>query len=203
MAAAGNVRWFSDIRLHDVASVGGKNASLGELYSTLSGRGVRVPNGFALTAQSYRDALSAAGAWDRLHELLDGVDKTRIDVLAKRAGEARDIVFDATGTDRLRQEIAAAYRQLEANMGPTSPLRCAVRPRPRICRPRASPASTRASSTSAARGMCSRPAGAASPRIFTDRAIVYRIDNGFDHFKVALVGRRDEDGALRPGRRAA
>ena len=65
MAIAGNTCWFSDIRLHDVAAVGGKNASLGELYSALSDRGVRVPNGFALTAQSYRDALSAAGPWDR------------------------------------------------------------------------------------------------------------------------------------------
>ena len=49
MATAGNTRWFGDIRLHDVAAVGGKNASLGELYSALSDRGVRVPNGFALT----------------------------------------------------------------------------------------------------------------------------------------------------------
>ena len=83
MAAHDSVRWFRDIRLRDVAAVGGKNASLGELYSVLSAQGVRVPNGFALTAQSYRDALTAAGAWDRLHPLLDRVDKTRIDVLAK------------------------------------------------------------------------------------------------------------------------
>jgi pyruvate,water dikinase len=56
----------SDIRLGDVALVGGKNASLGELYSTLSKQGVRVPNGFALTAEAYRDALTAAKAWERL-----------------------------------------------------------------------------------------------------------------------------------------
>jgi pyruvate,water dikinase len=117
MTAPNQVRWFSDIRLRDVGLVGGKNASLGELYSVLSSQGVRVPNGFVLTAHAYREALSAAGAWDRLHRILDDLDKTRIDVLAERAAEARAIVFDATGTERLRADIAAAYRQLESDYG--------------------------------------------------------------------------------------
>ena len=71
MTAVTNIRWFRDIGLDDVALVGGKNASLGELYSVLSGRDVRVPNGFALTADAYRSALTNAGAWDRLHQLLE------------------------------------------------------------------------------------------------------------------------------------
>ena len=50
------IRWFSDLGVADVAMVGGKTASLGELYSALSGEGVKVPNGFAITAQAYRDA---------------------------------------------------------------------------------------------------------------------------------------------------
>jgi len=58
------VRWFSEIRLADVPVVGGKNASLGELYSTLSRQGIRVPNGFALTAQAYRDAQRIKGEGD-------------------------------------------------------------------------------------------------------------------------------------------
>ena len=78
------IRWFSDIRLGDVALVGGKNASLGQLYSTLSKEGVLVPNGFALTADAYRDALAAADAWERLHRLLDKLDKRRVDLLAKQ-----------------------------------------------------------------------------------------------------------------------
>ena len=82
----------------------------------------------------------------------------------------------------------------------TSPLPSAARPRPRICRRRALPGSTTAFSTCAAPTHCSRPAAAASPRIFTDRAIFYRIDNGFDHFKVGALRRRDEDGAGRPRR---
>ena len=57
------IRWFSHIRLSDVPVVGGKNASLGELYSSLTAQGMRVPNGFAVNAQAYRDALTAANAW--------------------------------------------------------------------------------------------------------------------------------------------
>src|SRR3972149_4898704 len=117
MVAQSNIRWFSGIRLNDVALVGGKNASLGELYSVLSRQGIRVPNGFALTAQAYRDALTAAGAWDKLHQLLDSFDKTRVDVLAQRAAEAPEIVFEATGTDHLRQEIVSSYRELESEYG--------------------------------------------------------------------------------------
>jgi pyruvate,water dikinase len=75
MVAQSNILWFRDLHLRDVAVVGGKNASLGELYSVLSRQGIRVPNGFALTAEAYRDALTAAGAWDKLHQLLDGLDK--------------------------------------------------------------------------------------------------------------------------------
>ena len=110
-----HIRWFRDIRLDDVGLVGGKTASLGELYSVLSAQGVRVPNGFALTADAYRKALTEAGAWDRLHRLLDAVDKTRIDALTRCAADARAIVFDATGTDWLRREVAESYRQLESD----------------------------------------------------------------------------------------
>src|SRR6516225_7330152 len=101
------VRWFKDLRLADVPLVGGKTASLGELYA-LSGRGIRVPNGFALTAQAYRDALSQAQAWDKLHHLLDGLDKTQVKLLQQAGAAARAIVYDATGTAELRAGIEAA-----------------------------------------------------------------------------------------------
>jgi pyruvate, water dikinase len=72
-----------------------------------------VPNGFAVTGQAYRDALTQARAWDQLHPLLDKIDKTDVADLAARAAQAREIVRAATGTKKLRDEIGSAYRELE------------------------------------------------------------------------------------------
>lgn len=98
-----SIRWFASLGLDDVPLVGGKNASLGELYTALHEAGIRVPNGFVLTADAYRDALTMADAWPRLHGLLDSLDVTDIAALARSAGEARRIVYAATGTDVLRE----------------------------------------------------------------------------------------------------
>src|SRR5271157_3931538 len=117
MSAQDYVRWFRDIRMADVPLVGGKNASLGEMYSAVTNEGVRVPNGFALTAESYRRALSDAGAWEKLHKLLDGLGKGDTDLLATRAAEAREIVYQATGVDWLKDAIVAAYETLEGELG--------------------------------------------------------------------------------------
>ena len=102
------VRWFEDIRLKDVPEVGGKTASLGELYALLAADGGRVPDGFALTAEAYRDALTAAGAWQGLRELLTDLDHHDVALLAERAAAARKLVYDATGNTRLTREIADA-----------------------------------------------------------------------------------------------
>jgi len=180
------LRWFRDIRLGDVPLVGGKTASLGELYSVLSKQGVRVPNGFALTAQAYRDALTAAAAWDRLHQLLDTLDKRDVSALGQRAAEARQIVFEATGTSQIRDLIAGAYRQIEAEYG--ADVAVAVRSSATAeDLPSASFAGQHDSflnmrGSDAVFEACRR----CFASIFTDRAISYRVDNGFDHFKVAL-----------------
>jgi len=185
-AASDRIRWFKDIRLEDVPLVGGKTASLGELYSALSPQGVRVPNGFAVTAKAYRDALSNAGAWEKLRALLDGVDKRRIVDLAKRAAEARAIVYAATDRDDLRREVEQAYRQLEQEYGAN--VAVAVR----------SSATAEDLPTASFAGQHDSFLNIRGPHdlikacrrcfasLFTDRAISYRIDNGFDHFKVAL-----------------
>jgi pyruvate,water dikinase len=186
MPSQNYIRWFSDIRVADVPLVGGKNASLGELYSTLSQQGVRVPNGFTLTAEAYRDALTAAKAWERLHQLLDKLDKRNVGSLATCAAEARDIVYRATATDALREQIVAAYRRLEAEYGAN--VAVAVRSSATAeDLPQASFAGQHESflNVSGPDGLfeaCRR----CFASIFTDRAISYRVDNGFDHFKVAL-----------------
>lgn len=71
---------------------GGKNASLGEMYRQLSAKGARVPNGFAITAEAYRNVLDQTDAWPRLHAALDGLNVGDVDDLARRAQQARDIV---------------------------------------------------------------------------------------------------------------
>ena len=186
MQTQDRVRWFRDIRIGDVALVGGKNASLGELYAVLSREGIRIPNGFALTAQAYRDALTRAAAWDTLHALLDGLDKAQVDVLAARAAEARRIVYEATGSAELRRQIAESYRALAQEYG----TKVAVAVRSSATAedlPTASFAGQHESFLNV-RGAdrlfeaCRR----CFASIFTDRAISYRIDNKFDHFKVAL-----------------
>jgi len=64
-----NVKWFNEIGIDDVAEVGGKNASLGEMYQNLTSEGVRVPNGFAVTSSAYIHLLDANGAWEKLPNL--------------------------------------------------------------------------------------------------------------------------------------
>ncbi len=180
------VRWFGDLRLDDVPLVGGKNASLGELYANLGGAGIRVPNGFALTASAYRDALTAADAWPRLHELLDGLNVTDVALLAERAGAARQIVYDATGTDALRRIIVQAYRTLEGEYGPD--VAVAVRSSATAeDLPTASFAGQHESylNISGADDVV-EACRQCFASLFTDRAIVYRVNNGFDHFKVFL-----------------
>ena len=180
------IRSFLEIGLHDVGLVGGKTASLGELYSALASEGVAVPNGFAVTADAYRDALLQRGIRDELHRLLDGLDKSKIKQLAATAAKAREIIYKAMDTGPLREQIEEAYRQLEREFG--AGVAVAVRSSATAeDLPTASFAGQHESflNVRGAKDLfeaCRR----CFASIFTDRAISYRIDNGFDHFKVAL-----------------
>jgi pyruvate, water dikinase len=186
MSTQGYVAWFADLRLKDIPSVGGKNASLGELYSTLAAGGIAVPDGFALTAAAYRDTLGQAGAWEELRRLLSDFDHHDVALLAERAVAARRIVYEATGSAWLREDIARSYRALEGKYG--AGLAVAVRSSATAeDLPTASFAGQHESYVNV-RGEADLVEACRHcfSSIFTDRAIVYRIDNGFDHFKVAL-----------------
>jgi pyruvate,water dikinase len=185
MVAKGSyVRWFSDIGLADVPSVGGKNASLGEMVRELSAQGVRVPNGFAITAQAYRDMLERADAWPRLHRALAGLDPRDVDDLARRARDARDIVQAVPLGDDLVAEIKAGYAALRAEYG--SDVTLAVRSS-------ATAEDLPGTSFAGQHETYLNIAGEARllhavrqcfASLFMDRAIAYRVENGFDHFKV-------------------
>ncbi len=180
------IRWFSELGVEDVPIVGGKNASLGEMYRELGRAGVRVPNGFAVTADAYRYVLDRSDAWPGLHEALDGLDVNDVDDLAKRAQTAREIVYGATLPQDLEKEILEAYSKLKKEYG--ADLTVAVRSSATAeDLPNASFAGqheTYLNISGEAQLIDSVSRCFAS--LFTDRAIRYRVDNGFDHFKVYL-----------------
>jgi pyruvate,water dikinase len=180
------VRFFEELGIDDVPLVGGKNASLGEMYRNLSSEGVRVPNGFAITAEGYRYMLEAAGASGPLRHTLDDLDPADVSDLARRAKRAREIIYGATLPDDLKREIIGGYQLLQEQYGEAVSL--AVR----------SSATAEDLPTASFAGQqdtylnihgdeslldaCRR----CFASLFTDRAIHYRIDQGFDHFAVAL-----------------
>jgi hypothetical protein len=155
------IRWFEDLSLEDVPIVGGKNASVGEMYRELSAQGVRVPNGFAVTAAAYRHVVASGEIGGKLEETLAGLDTADFAGLARRGRAARDLILGAGIPPDLWEAIAAASARSTA---PTRMCPCAVRPQPRTCPPRPFPGSRRSISTSAARTPSRRPAASAWPR---------------------------------------
>jgi pyruvate,water dikinase len=180
------IRWFNELTINDIPLVGGKNASLGEMYRELAGQGVMVPNGFAVTAEAYRYMLDQAGAWERLHQLLDKVDADDVGELAKRAQQARDLVYSAPLPADLQQQILDAFAQLQQQY--REDLTVAVRSSATAeDLPTASFAGQQDTYLNIRGGQalldaCKR----CFASLFTDRAIHYRLDQGFDHFKIGL-----------------
>ncbi len=185
-AQAKYIRWFADLGVQDVAIVGGKNASLGEMYRELTPQGVRIPNGFAVTAQAYRYVLDQADAWGPLQRALDGLDGRDIDDLGRRAQRAREIIYAAPLPPDLVAEITAAYERLKAEYGET--LTLAVRSSATAeDLPTASFAGQHETFLNVSGiGKLLDAVKSCFASLFKDRAISYRIDQGFDHFKVYL-----------------
>ena len=112
-----NLIWFENLGMGDVARVGGKNASLGEMISQLTARGVRVPGGFATTASAYREFLAHQGLADRIRERLATLDIEDVTALAAAGAQIRQWILDTPLPRALEAAITEAWRQLEQRVG--------------------------------------------------------------------------------------
>ncbi len=180
------ILWFKEIRIEDVPLVGGKNASLGEMYRELVSYGVKIPNGFAITAQAYRHVVSTAGILDGLKETMSGLDKKNITDLAGRGKKARDLILGAGLPDDLWAEIKTAYDKLCKEYGSDTDV--AVRS---SATAEDLPTASFAGQQETYLNVCGYHSLKEAcikcfASLFTDRAISYRVDNNFDHFDVAL-----------------
>lgn len=180
------VRRFNALGIDDVPLVGGKNASLGEMYRSLSSQGVRVPNGFATTAQAYRDYLDHNGLKERIHEALAALDVDDVDALAETGAQIRGWIVDGELPAQMAAEIQAAYEDMQDEYGPDTDV--AVRSSATAeDLPDASFAGQQETYLNI-RGVdqvlrtCKRVLAS----LFTDRAIHYRVDKGFEHMSIAL-----------------
>ena len=181
------IKFFKELNNKDVPIVGGKNASIGEMFQELVPMGIKVPNGFAITSDAYWYLLDSAGIREKIKELLDGIDVTEIDVLNVRSKKIRDMIFGTPLPEDLRKEILEAYKILseEYNMEEAD---VAVRSSATAeDLPDASFAGQQDTYLSV-QGQTEliHYIKSCLASLFTDRAVSYRASRGFDHFKVAL-----------------
>jgi pyruvate,water dikinase len=179
------IRRLETLRSEDVALVGGKNAALGELQGALREAGVRTPVGFAIVADAYRDSLTTAGAWPKLHALIDDLDVTDVSELARRGEVARALIYEATDYAPLLAELRVAYAELMrlcGNVGVAVRSSATAEDLPTASFAGQHESYLNVQGEAALIEACRR----CFASLFTDRAIVYRATNGFDHFRVAL-----------------
>jgi pyruvate,water dikinase len=178
------VRWFDDIGLDDVASVGGKNASLGEMFRALKARDVNVLDGFAITATAYRYFLDKCELNQRIRNTLAGLDVQDVQDLQKRGREVRQLIIGSRLPGDLEAEIIAAYDELAGGTDMSVAVRSSATAEDL---PEASFAGQQETflnvhGHAALLDACRR----CFASLFTDRAISYRIDKGFDQEQMAL-----------------
>jgi len=171
--------------VHDVEHVGGKNASLGEMISNLAGAGVSVPGGFATTSQAYRDFLELSGLNDQIHAALDALDVDDVNALAKTGAQIRQWIMEAEFPEKLNAEIRTAFATLsQGNPDMAVAVRSSATAEDL---PDASFAGQQETFLNI-RGVENviRAAKEVFASLFNDRAISYRVHQGFDHKLVAL-----------------
>jgi pyruvate,water dikinase len=180
------ILWFKELAIEDVPLVGGKNASLGEMYRELSGEGIKIPNGFAITAYAYRYFIEKAGIRERIKEILKDLNTHDMKNLEVRGHRVRETILGAEIPEEIKVEIIKAYAYLCKQYGPHTDV--AVRSSATAeDLPDASFAGQQETflnikGEEALMDACKR----CFASLFTNRAISYRQDKGFDHFSIAL-----------------
>jgi pyruvate,water dikinase len=180
------ILWFDEIELKDIPQVGGKNASLGEMRRELTSKGVNVPDGYAVTAAAYRYLLDSAGIGKEIKTILADLDTHDMDNLREKGQQIRSLIYHAKFPDDLHQAILKGYARLCEEYGENTDV--AVRSSATAeDLPDASFAGQQETFLNV-RGeealieACKK----CFASLFTDRAISYRVDKGFDHLSIAL-----------------
>jgi pyruvate, water dikinase len=180
------VVWYQDLGMHDVPRVGGKNASLGEMISNLANAGVQVPGGFATTAYAFNQFLEQSGLNERIYQVLDGLNVDDVNALAKAGAQIRQWVIDTPFQTEFEHAIQTSYQQLQ--QGCAEDVSFAVRSSATAeDMPDASFAGQQETFLNV-RGYAQviEAIKHVFASLFNDRAISYRVHQGYDHRGVAL-----------------
>lgn len=180
------VKWFEELTINDVPSVGGKNASLGEMIQNLGKKGVRVPSGFAITAYAYKYMIENAGIDVKIKEILKDLDTHDVTDLATRGQKIRNLIRNTPIPPELEEDIRRHYREMEFRYG--EDVDVAVRSSATAeDLPDASFAGQQETYLNV-RGEDDliEKVRDCFASLFTNRAISYRVDKGFDHLSVYL-----------------
>jgi pyruvate, water dikinase len=181
------IKFFEETTIKDVPSVGGKNASLGEMYKNMVGQGVKVPNGFATTAEAYNYLLDQTQLKENIKKILTGLNTHNVTDLAKRGSAVRKLIVATAFPDDLKQAIIQGYKKL-CLFYKTDNLHVAVRSSATAeDLPDASFAGQQETFLNVSGEVeLLLAVKKCIASLFTNRAISYRVDKGFDHFKIAL-----------------
>ena len=175
---------FERLGIRDIETVGGKNASIGEMISNLVRLGVRVPGGFATTAQAYRDFLAHGKLAERIHGELDGLDVDDVERLAATGARIRGWILETPFHDRLQQDVLAAFDAMDGSRGIAVAVRSSATAEDL---PGASFAGQQETFLNVrGREQVLRAMHEVYASLFNDRAIAYRVHQGFDHSQVAI-----------------
>ena len=180
------ILWFKDLTINDVPLVGGKNASLGEMYRTLTKKAINIPNGFAVTAYAYRHFLKKAKIQNKIRQILSDLDTSNMRNLAEKGRNVRETILGADLPEELKNAITKAYKDLCKKYGKNTDV--AVRSSATAeDLPGASFAGQQETYLNIKGGKSLLDAcKKCFASLFTNRAISYRVDKGFDHFNVSL-----------------